>query len=50
MREEPLDAFLREGLRQLLNPPEEQEDWDMTPTRLAIRCEADSVNRLAESD
>jgi hypothetical protein len=50
MREEPLDAFLREGLQQLLNPPEEQEDWESVPVRLAVRCAfedpSDCVNRV----
>ncbi|MFF1701309.1 hypothetical protein [Streptomyces sp. NPDC058252] len=46
MREEPLDVLLREGLEGVLHPPEEQEDWDMTPTRLALRCAASDRRQL----
>lgn len=37
MREEPLDVLLREGLEDVLDPPDEREDWDLTPVRLAPR-------------
>ncbi|MER5754312.1 hypothetical protein [Streptomyces sp. NPDC002088] len=37
MREELLDVLLREGLEGVLHPPEEREDWDLTPVRLAPR-------------
>lgn len=37
MREEPLDVLLREGLEDVIRPPEEQDDWDLTPVRLALR-------------
>jgi hypothetical protein len=37
MREEPLDVLLREGLEDVIRPPEEQEDWDIAPIRLALR-------------
>jgi hypothetical protein len=37
MREEPLDVLLREGIEDVISPPEEREDWDLTPVRLALR-------------
>jgi hypothetical protein len=37
MREEPLDVLLREGMEDVIHPPEEREDWDLTPVRLALR-------------
>uniref|UniRef100_A0AAU3I9Z2 Uncharacterized protein n=1 Tax=Streptomyces sp. NBC_01393 TaxID=2903851 RepID=A0AAU3I9Z2_9ACTN len=37
MREDPLDVLLREGLEDVIRPPEELEDWDLTPVRLALR-------------
>jgi hypothetical protein len=37
MREDPLDVLLREGLEDVIRPPEEREDWDLTPVRLALR-------------
>jgi hypothetical protein len=37
MREDPLDVLLREGIEDVICPPEEREDWDLTPVRLALR-------------
>ncbi|MGW0626211.1 hypothetical protein [Streptomyces sp. NPDC002758] len=37
MREDPLDVLLRERIEDVIRPPEEREDWDLTPVRLALR-------------